>query len=161
MSKAIDNMDWKLLRKQKLHLLEILNNEESNITAEQHQSIEGVVSLIDGIQDDAAEELPEEEVFGRTEIACEFTSEWDDGSVVTTPCNYNQETGELEIEISKAPAPTGMVTREYITLEDGEEITVCPECHGYVLKTVVGDRADQSYGELEECSNGNCNGCQD
>lgn len=64
-SKAIKGIDWKILRKQKLHLLEILNNDESNITAEQHMSIEGIVCLIDSIQDESAEELSEETVFGR------------------------------------------------------------------------------------------------
>ena len=156
MNKQTKGIDWKLLRKQKLHLLEILNNDESNITAEQHESIEGIVSLIDGIQDEATEELSEESVFGRTEIACSFTSEWDDGSIVTTDCFYNEETGEVEPEVSKGVVPTGMVLKEYITLEDGEEITVCPDCHGYVLKTIVGDQADLSYGEAQECSDKNC-----
>ena len=63
MGYCMEQIDWKLLRKQKLHLLEILNDEESSITAEQHISIEGIVSLIDSIQDKAAEELSEEIVF--------------------------------------------------------------------------------------------------
>ena len=62
-----NNIDWKLLRKQKLHLLEILNNEESNMTAEQHQSIEGIVALLDSLQDEAVDKygVPEKKVFGR------------------------------------------------------------------------------------------------
>ena len=153
MSKTIKGIDWKLLRKQKLHLLEILDYDESSVTAEQHQSIEGIVAMIDGIQDEAAKELSEEVVFGL--IPCTFTSEWDDGSIVTTDCTYNEQTGEVEPEVSKGHIPTGMVTREFITIK-GEELTVCPECHGYVMKTVMEDLADQSYGEIEVCSDPNC-----
>lgn len=43
-------IDRELLHKQKAHLLEILGNENSNITAEQHKSIEGIISLINHIQ---------------------------------------------------------------------------------------------------------------
>ena len=160
MNNAIKGIDWKLLRKQKLHLLEILNDEESSITAEQHISIEGIVSLIDSIQDEAAEELSEEKVFGLN-IPCSYTSEWDDGSVVTTPCVYNEVTGEVEPEVSEGPVPTGMVDREYITLEGGSQIEVCPECHEYVLKTIVDDNHDLSFGSHQECSNPNCNGCEE
>lgn len=110
-------------------------------------------------------------------VRCEFTSEWDDGSIVTTPCIYNDETGEVNPEVSKDKIPEGTLLKEYITLEDGEELTVCPDCHEYVLKirmyylgflkyqkgfyygewkTVVGDRADLSYGEYGECMNPDC-----
>jgi hypothetical protein len=46
--------------------LEILDNENSNVTAEQHVSIEGVVSLIDAIQDNAVDngDMDEAAVFG-------------------------------------------------------------------------------------------------
>lgn len=89
-------------------------------------------------------------------IKCEFTSVWDDGSVVTTPCEYDPETGRTDPEVSKAEPPQGVPVREYITLPDGDELDVCPDCHEYVLKTVVGDRADLSYGEYKECPNPDC-----
>lgn len=89
-------------------------------------------------------------------MKCEFTSVWDDGSVVTTPCEYNPDTGEVEPEVSKDTVPTGSLLREFIALEDGENIEVCMDCHSYTLKTVVGDRADLSYGEYEECRNPEC-----
>lgn len=157
-SKSITKMNWKLLRQQKRHLLEILNNEESNITSEQHQSIEGIVALIDSLQDEAvdANGFPEETVFGRTGIECTFTSEWDDGSKVSTPCIYNEETGEVEAEFSKSHAPKASLVDEYITLINGYQISVCPECHSHVLRVVVGDRDDQSYGEYHECRNEFC-----
>jgi len=89
-------------------------------------------------------------------MKCEFTSVWDDGSVVTTPCDYDPDTGEVNPEVSNGPVPTGMVDREYSTLEDGEEIEVCLDCHSYTMKKVVGDRADLSYGEYGECRNPEC-----
>lgn len=94
-------------------------------------------------------------------IKCEFTSVWDDGSVVTTPCVYNENTGYCYPEVSKGPFPTGMVVEEYITLKNGQQIQVCPDCHEYVMKTVIGDRDDLSYGEYQECSDPDCSGCSD
>lgn len=88
-------------------------------------------------------------------MKCEFTSVWDDGSIVTTPCEYDPDTGEVSPEVSKGEPPTGCLIREYITLDE-EEIEVCTDCHEYTLKTVVGDRADLSYGEYGECRNPTC-----
>jgi hypothetical protein len=89
-------------------------------------------------------------------MKCTFTSIWDDGSIVTTPCEYDPKDGEVSPEVSKGPVPSGCLEREFITLPDEEEIEVCPVCHGYVLKTVVGDRADRSFGEMNECSDPDC-----
>ena len=86
-------------------------------------------------------------------VKCSFTSVWDTGDVVTTDCEYNSETGLCEPEVSKAEPPTGSLDREYITLEGGEEIEVCQDCHEYVLKPTMGDRSDCSYGEMAECRN--------
>ena len=94
----------------------------------------------------------------KTKIKCEFTSVWDDGSVVTTPCIYNEKTGYCDPKVSKGVIPTGMVDEEYITLDSGEQKTVCPDCHEYVMKTVIGDRDDLSYGEYEVCSDLKCAG---
>ena len=90
------------------------------------------------------------------EIKCEFTSVWDDGSIVTTPCIYYPKDGEVTPEVSKSRIPEGSLEREFITLPDGEELEVCSCCHGFVLKNTVGDRADLSYGEIEECSDPDC-----
>jgi len=65
-------------------------------------------------------------------VKCEFTSEWDDGSVVTTYCEYNHETGFVDPDVSNT-LPEGSLVREYITLNSGEELEVCPNCHSYVL----------------------------
>ena len=59
--------DWKLLRQQKLHLLEILDDKKSNVTAEQRQSIEGLINFLDSVQDAAVTSklYTEEDVFGK------------------------------------------------------------------------------------------------
>lgn len=88
------------------------------------------------------------------EIKCSFTSVWDDATI-TTPATYYPSTGEVSAECSDA-APEGSLEREYITLPEEEEFGVCTTCHSYVLKTVVGDRADMSYGEYQECSDPDC-----
>lgn len=67
-------------------------------------------------------------------IKCTFTSEWDDGSVVETYCEYNPETGFVDPDVSDGPIPEGSLVREYITLTSGEELEVCRNCHTYVLK---------------------------
>jgi len=94
-------------------------------------------------------------------VKCTFTSVWDDGSVVTTNGQYDPNTGLCQPEVSPNEPPTGSLDREYITLEDGKELDVCPECHEYLLKTTVEDRSDLSYGEVTQCMNEDCNGCGD
>jgi len=88
-------------------------------------------------------------------LNCKFTSVWDDGSVVTTPCEYDPESGEVSPEFEDVEIE-GALVREYITLEDDEELDVCMDCHSFVMKTVVGDREDESYGEMEVCSDPEC-----
>ena len=85
-----------------------------------------------------------------------YTSIWSDGAEVTTSGTYDPDTGAVDAEVSKGPIPEGSLEREFITLENGDELDVCRDCHEYVLKTAVGDRADLSFGEYEECSNPNC-----
>ena len=65
MSKVIAKIDWKELRKQKRHLIDIVMGTDSSITAKQGEAIEGILNLLDCIQDEAALELGEEVVFGK------------------------------------------------------------------------------------------------
>ena len=96
-------------------------------------------------------------------VPCTFTSEWDDGSVVVTQCTYDPDTGEVNPDAADID-PDASLEREFITLRPGsrseEEIKVCPECHAYTMKTILGDRADQSYGEMEICRNHDCDSNQ-
>ena len=65
MSKAIQGIDWKELRKQKRHLIDIVMGTDSSITAKQGEAIEGILNLLDCIQDEAALELSDKVVFGK------------------------------------------------------------------------------------------------
>ena len=94
-SKAIKGIDWKILRKQKLHLLEIIG--EESVSVEQHESLEGIVCLIDGIQDEAAEKLSEEVVFAQLEIKFAVN-----GSVVQNIQILNGEEPEVFFEKIKS-----------------------------------------------------------
>jgi len=89
------------------------------------------------------------------EVQITFTSIWSSGTEVTTPGTYNPKTDEVTAE-SASIDPDGCLTREYITLPDGDELEVCMDCHSYVLKPVVTDLADLSFGETPECRNPDC-----
>lgn len=91
-------------------------------------------------------------------IKCEFTSVWDDGAEVTTPCKYNPATGEVVPEISKGDAPIGMLEEEYITLPNGKRIDVCTDCHSYVMKTEMVEDVGKQLVEDTHCSNPDCDG---
>jgi hypothetical protein len=89
-------------------------------------------------------------------MKCEFTSVWDDGSVVTTPCEYDPETGLCDPEVSKGPIPTGMLKEEFITLPDGKECLVCNVCHEYTMRPVINEHTGKQLSEELECNNPNC-----
>ena len=60
-------VDWAKLREQKQHLIEVIGDREASCATEnqkmQNQSLQGILNLIDHIQDDAATTLGEEVVF--------------------------------------------------------------------------------------------------
>ena len=64
MSKAIDGIDWKMLREQKGHLSDILY-ENGSTTSKQRDALEGILNLLDCIQYEAALKLSDEVVFGK------------------------------------------------------------------------------------------------
>jgi hypothetical protein len=93
----------------------------------------------------------------KTEIKCEFTSVWDDGSIVTTPCIYDPKTGEVTPTVSEGQIPTGSLEREFITFSNGDEIVVCKVCHGFVMKSVMNPgQAKHDLVEEEVCSDPDC-----
>jgi hypothetical protein len=62
----ITGIDWKLLRKQKRLLLQVINND--NVNFKEKEALEGILNLIDAIQDyavDDAQIVTEIEVFGK------------------------------------------------------------------------------------------------
>ena len=66
MSEVISHVDWKLLREQKRCLVDVVND-RAIVTATQKEMLEGLINLLDAIQDEATEELSEETVFGKSE----------------------------------------------------------------------------------------------
>jgi hypothetical protein len=58
----ISKINWKLLRKQKSTLIELLNRK---VSLKEKDHIDGVIAMVDHIQDRAAEILGEKEVFGK------------------------------------------------------------------------------------------------
>jgi hypothetical protein len=51
----INGIDWKLLKKQKFHLLKVINNDA--VPPKQKESLEGILNLLDSIQDLAVDFL--------------------------------------------------------------------------------------------------------
>jgi len=84
-----------------------------------------------------------------------FTSVWDGGFEVTTPAELNEETGEITAE-SVDPGDVDVLDREYFTDENENEYTVCPECHCFIMKTVMVDGIGSCYDEKEVCSDPDC-----
>ena len=89
-------------------------------------------------------------------IKCIFTSVWSDGSEITTNCELDPRTGEVFPE-SVDIDPDGTLECEYITLESGEEIPVCMDCHSFILQTVmIPDEHTHDLHEVKECKNPDC-----
>lgn len=92
-------------------------------------------------------------------INCEFTSVWSDGSVLTTECTYNINTGEVtptELEPSTMSIDANL-EREFIEFEDGETMEVCMDCHCFVLKPVMlADNVGHGIHTTMECTDPEC-----
>jgi hypothetical protein len=78
LSEIINSMDWKLLREQKLHILGLLERAQSDyihatdepiLLPEEKEALDGVLNLLDAIQDCAVDEvgLPSDVIFGKSE----------------------------------------------------------------------------------------------
>jgi hypothetical protein len=59
----INGIDWKLLKKQKIQLLKVINKDA--VTPKEKESLEGILNLLDSVQDFAVDVLGvnEKEVF--------------------------------------------------------------------------------------------------
>ena len=55
------NLDWNLLRRQKQSLLDVISKSENKIEADH---LEGILLVVDAIQDRGARSVGEKEVFG-------------------------------------------------------------------------------------------------
>jgi hypothetical protein len=49
----INGIDWKLLKKQKIHLLKVINKDA--VTPKEKESLEGMLNLLDSLQDYAVD----------------------------------------------------------------------------------------------------------
>jgi hypothetical protein len=90
-----------------------------------------------------------------TEIQGTFTSVWAEGEI-TTPATLNLEDGSLCIVTSEDGDEFEHLESEKFEAENGDEYTVCPECHEYILKTVMVPGVGKTLVETQECSNPDC-----
>ena len=84
-----------------------------------------------------------------------FTSIWDDGIEIITPAVLNTETGEITSEAAEVDN-VDVLVREFFTDEDDNEYEICPECHEFILKSVMKDGIGSNYDEVSVCSNPDC-----
>lgn len=61
---VLRNVDWELLRAQKEALAGLAMNERRILTVDECMCLEGILGVLDALQDQAAEVLGEECVFG-------------------------------------------------------------------------------------------------
>ena len=82
-------------------------------------------------------------------VLCMFTSEWSDGTVITTPGTYDTVTGEVIPEMSGTlPAADATLEEEYIDVViNGESCRrmICPECHSSVLSGAAAGIPESTY----------------
>lgn len=87
-------------------------------------------------------------------IKGQFVSVWEEG-VVQTHCELDPSTGEVFPD-SVDTVDLGTLEREYFETKDGDELEVCPTCHGYILKTVMNPGIGHDLNEENECSDPEC-----
>lgn len=82
-----------------------------------------------------------------------FTSVWDDGTEIVTPCTYNRETGEVTAEVAETlPGKGAELEEEYIDVVlDGKSVRkeVCKECHGYVMQSIMREHCGHTEYKME------------
>lgn len=84
-----------------------------------------------------------------------FVSVWDDGTEIRTPAILDETSGAIDAETADVEN-VDILQREYFESSDCEEYEICPECHEYILKTVMRDGVGHTYNEVRVCSNPDC-----
>ena len=74
------------------------------------------------------------------------------GSLIKGEAELDSLTGEVITKISYSKE--GIENESFELLY--ESFDICPVCHNYVMKTVIGDLANLSYGEYKICSDSSC-----
>lgn len=86
-----------------------------------------------------------------------FTSVWDGGNEVVSDAELNEITGEVIAEtVDVYGLDLEILEREFFTDEQGNEYTVCPECHKFIMTTKMFDGIGHTYNEREVCSDPDC-----
>ena len=83
-----------------------------------------------------------------------FVSVWDGGVEIRTTGELNTETGEVTCDTVEA-GNVETLDREYFETAD-DEYEICPECHEYILKTVMKEGIGKTLNEVQVCSNPDC-----
>ncbi|MFA5366652.1 MAG: hypothetical protein WC333_02110 [Dehalococcoidia bacterium] len=84
-----------------------------------------------------------------------FISIWDNGSF-RTPAILNEATGEVTTTSVDVSDDIGTLMEESFEDEEGDEYDICPECHEYILKTVMKEGVGKHLYEAQVCSNPEC-----
>jgi hypothetical protein len=88
-----------------------------------------------------------------------FVSIWDDGTEIRTPAVLDEKTGEVDAETADVEN-LDILQREYFESDEfanaGEEYEICPECHTFILRTVMKDGIGHTYNEVRVCSDIEC-----
>ena len=88
-----------------------------------------------------------------------FVSVWDDGTEIRTPATLDTATGEVDAEIADVEN-LDILQREYFESDEsfnaGEEYEICPECHTFILTTIMRDGIGHTYNEVKVCSDIEC-----
>lgn len=85
-----------------------------------------------------------------------FVSVWESGEAITTPAILDENTGEVITESVDINLDDDILEREYFEDEEGEEYNICPNCHSFILKTVIKEGVGKSLYEANVCSNSEC-----
>jgi hypothetical protein len=85
-----------------------------------------------------------------------FTSAWDGDTEITTVATLDTETGEVDAECASGDLDVYILEKEYFTDKAGNTYPVCPECHYFILKTVMKEGVGKTLYEALVCSNPDC-----
>jgi hypothetical protein len=84
-----------------------------------------------------------------------FVSIWDEGSL-RTPAELNEATGEVTTNSVDAEGMEHLIEEWFEDGETGDEYEICPDCHEYILKTVMKEGVGKHLYEAQVCSNPDC-----
>jgi len=83
-----------------------------------------------------------------------FTSVWD-SAIINTGAELNEVTGEISTN-SVETGDNGSLIEEFFEGEDGDQLEVCPECHTYIMKTIMVPGIGHNLDEHRVCSDPDC-----